>query len=123
MIICLYLIVRGEQTEKIPKHPNTKLIPIFQMVGTTAVALLVVSSDKIYSLFSTHYQVQTNNHQNGLSDISYKSSFSRDLKKIKKCPKSFPSVGKNRFEIFDFSFYFEQIKQANRLSAAELCLI
>ena len=61
-----------------------------------------------------------NNDRTGLSDILYLSPFSRDLNHIKKFPKSFRSVEKNSFEIFDFSSNFDRV---SRLTLAYLCLI
>ena len=46
----------------------------------------------------------TNNHQTGLSDISYQNPFSRDSNDIKKLSKKLAVSRKNRFEILDFSF-------------------
>ena len=59
-----------------------------------------------------------NNHRRGLSEISYESPFSRDSNHIKKIPKKFSSVEKNRFEIFDFLSTFERIKRAIRITTA-----
>ena len=43
----------------------------------------------------------TNSYRNGSSDVSFRSPFSRDSN-IKKILKKFPSVEKNRFEMFVF---------------------
>ena len=54
----------------------------------------------------------TNSNPNGSSDISYYSILTIDSNGVK----SYPSVKKNRFKIFDFSSNFERIKRASWLA-------
>ena len=61
-----------------------------------------------FSFFSHAKLGSTDNHRTGLRDVSFYSLFSPDLNQLKKFQKSFPSV-------FDFSSYFERIKEASSL--------
>ena len=78
-----------------------------EMSFSSIIILLIRPSEKCRRIwhsgvFSFVFQANsgsTHNHENGSSDISYRSSFNRDSNYFKKFGKNF-CVAKNQFEIF-----------------------